>query len=132
MLASTSAAVNFGRIDDDGWVYVNGRLAGESHDWSGHPSFDLRKFLHEGRNTIAVAVHNGEGSGGVNNGVSLEIADQPVAPQWKRSVFNGLAQVIVQAGKEPGTLALTARSDGLEATALNISAGAAVPRPAVP
>ncbi|HUD83812.1 MAG TPA: beta-galactosidase GalA [Candidatus Saccharimonadales bacterium] len=132
MLASPSTAVNFGTIDDDGWVYLNGHLVGESHDWTSHPSFELRKFLHEGKNTIAVAVHNGEGSGGVNKGVSLEIADQPIHPQWKRSVFNGLAQVIVQAGKEPGTLALTARADGLGETPLNISAGAAVPRPAVP
>jgi beta-galactosidase len=132
MLASPSTAVNFGTIDDDGWVYLNGHLVGESHDWTSHPSFELRKFLHEGKNTIAVAVHNGEGSGGVNKGVSLEIADQPIQPQWKRSVFNGLAQVIVQAGKEPGTLALTARADGLGETPLNISAGAAVPRPAVP
>jgi beta-galactosidase len=132
MLASPSTAVNFGTIDDDGWVYLNGHLVGESHDWTSHPSFELRKFLHEGKNTIAVAVHNGEGSGGVNKGVSLEIADQPIQPQWKRSVFNGLAQVIVQAGKEPGTLALTARADGLSETPLNISAGAAVPLPAVP
>jgi beta-galactosidase len=125
-------SVNFGMIDDDGWVYVNGKLAGESHDWAGHPSFDVRKFLHEGRNTIAVTVHNGESSGGVNKGVSLEIADKPVQPQWKRSVFNGLAQIIVQGGKEPGTLVLTARADGLSSTAVNISANAAIPRPAVP
>jgi beta-galactosidase len=132
MQASASAAVSFGKIDDDGWVYVNGHLTGESHDWSGHPSFELGKFLHAGKNTIAVAVHNGEGSGGVNKGVSVVIEDKPIEPQWKRSVFNGLAQVIVQAGKEPGTLALTAHADGLGGTALNITAGAAVPRPAVP
>ena len=132
MLASDSVAAAFGMIDDDGWVYVNGHLAGESHDWSAHPSFEVRKFLHDGRNTIAVVVHNNESSGGVNKGVQLEIADKPVPAQWKRSVFNGLAQVIVQSSKEPGTLALTASGDGLGATVLNIPANAAVPRPAVP
>lgn len=132
MLASDSVAAAFGMIDDDGWVYVNGHLAGESHDWSAHPSFEVRKFLHDGRNTIAVVVHNNESSGGVNKGVQLEIADKPVPAKWKRSVFNGLAQIIVQSSKEPGTLALTASGDGLEATVLNIPANAAVPRPAVP
>jgi hypothetical protein len=47
-------------------------------------------------------------------------------------VFNGLAQVIVQADKQPGTLTLTARAPGLERATVNITAGAAVPRPVVP
>jgi beta-galactosidase len=132
MLASPSANISFGMLDDAGWVSVNGQLAGESHDWAGHPSFTLRKFLREGKNTIAVAVQNVANSGGVNKGVSLEIEGKPVPAQWKRSVFNGLAQIIVQAGKEPGTIALTARADGMASTGLNISASTAVPRPGVP
>jgi len=35
------------------------------------------------------------------------------APQWKRSVFNGLAQVIVQSTSQAGKVHLTAASDGL-------------------
>ncbi len=132
MLASPSVSASFGMIDDDGWVYLNGQFAGESHDWSAHQSFDLRKFLHDGKNTIAVAVHNGANSGGINKGVSLAIAEKPVTPQWKRSVFNGLAELIVQAGKEAGTIALTAHAEGLSAAELNITANAAAPRPAVP
>ncbi|HEX4120998.1 MAG TPA: beta-galactosidase GalA [Verrucomicrobiae bacterium] len=124
---SASVATTFGTIDDDGWVYVNGHMVGESHDWTAHPSFEVRKFLHEGANSIAVVVHNNEGPGGVNLGVTLEIAQTPVQPQWKRSAFNGLAEVIVQSEKEPGTLALTARGDGLTETTLNITANTAVP-----
>jgi beta-galactosidase len=59
------------------------------------------------------------------------ILQEPVPPAWQRSVFNGLAQVIVQADQQPGTLTLTARSPGLEPATLNITAGAATPRPAV-
>jgi beta-galactosidase len=132
MLAAPSVAINFGMIDDDGWVYVNGQLAGESHDWSTSQSFQLGKFLRPGKNRIAVTVHNRESSGGINKGVGLDISDKPVQSQWKRSVFSGLAQVIVQSGKDAGTLALTARAEGLGATTLNITANAAVPRPAVP
>ena len=35
------------------------------------------------------------------------------APQWKRSVFNGLVQVIVQSTQQAGKIELTATSDGL-------------------
>ncbi|HEX3716885.1 MAG TPA: beta-galactosidase GalA [Verrucomicrobiae bacterium] len=131
MMAAKSVAVSFGMIDDDGWVYVNGHLAGESHDWTAHPSFDLRKFLHEGTNTIAVVVHNNEGQGGLNQGISLEVEEKPIEPHWKRSVFNGLAEVIVQSEQETGTLVLTAHGDGLNGATLNITANAATPRPAV-
>ncbi len=47
--------------------------------------------------------------------------DQPEAAHWKRSAFNGLAQVIVQAGNDAGTLHLTAQADGLAGTSIDIS-----------
>ena len=112
-MAAESVNINFGMIDDDGWVYVNGRLAGESHDWSNPASIEVRKFLREGPNVIAVVVHNREGEGGLNKGVTLEFQEKPEPAHWKRSVFNGLAQIIVQAGSEPGTMHLTAQADGL-------------------
>jgi beta-galactosidase len=34
-------------------------------------------------------------------------------PPWSRSLFNGLAQVIVQSTGEPGEFKLTASADGL-------------------
>ncbi len=132
MLNATGVNLNFGMIDDEGWVYVNGHKVGESHHWEEQPSFAVGKYLHDGVNTIAVSVQNHEGSGGVNKGVSLEILDAPAPTAWKRSVFNGLAQIIVQAGKEPGALALTASSDGLKTATVNITAAAAIPRPFAP
>ncbi|MGA3179589.1 MAG: beta-galactosidase GalA [Verrucomicrobiota bacterium] len=132
MLDSESILLNFGMIDDEGWVYVNGRFVGESHDWAAQPSFEVRKELHAGTNTVVVAVKNNEGSGGVNKGVTLSIADKLPPPQWQRHVFNGLAQVIVQAGTEPGKIQLTARSEGLATALLDIAAQPSPPRPAAP
>ncbi|HEY3862126.1 MAG TPA: beta-galactosidase GalA [Verrucomicrobiae bacterium] len=132
MLAAYSVNIDFGMIDDDGVVYVNGHKAGESHDWNSQPAFAIGQFLHEGVNTIAVSIQNRDGEGGINKGVSLVVLDKPAAPDWQRSVFNGLAQVIVQAGREPGAMSLTARAPGLANATLNITAGAAAPRPSVP
>jgi beta-galactosidase len=42
------------------------------------------------------------------------------APQWKRSVFNGLAQVIVQSTAQAGEIELTAASPGLAPGKVNI------------
>lgn len=49
-----------------------------------------------------------------------------------RRAFNGLALVIVQASREPGTIRLTAESPGLETAAVEITAAAAPIRPRVP
>jgi beta-galactosidase len=120
-MATESIAITIGSMDDEGWVYVNGHLAGESHDYSSQSSFEARKFLHEGENSIAVAIHNWDGPGGLNKGAALELSEKPEAPRWKRSAFNGLAQVIVQAGKDAGTLHLTAQADGLTGASIDIT-----------
>jgi beta-galactosidase len=128
-LTAGSIMLRFGMIDDDGWVYVNGQPVGESHDWRASPTFDVRKFLHAGDNSIAVAVHNGDGPGGINKGVSLILPSKTVAANWKRNVFNGLAQVIVQSGTEPGEIRLTAHADRLAAKTVVIEAKGHSPRP---
>lgn len=126
-MAAKSITINFGRIDDDGWVYVNGHLVGESHDWNAEPFFEVRKFMQQGRNTIAVALRNWEGQGGINKGVALEVQDKPEPVRWQRSAFNGLAQVIVQAGQEQGSLHLTAHAEGLKDGAINITSASDSP-----
>ncbi len=130
--AATTVTLNFGMIDDEGWIYVNGHKVGESHDWSAQPYFVIQKFLRPGANSIAVAVKNNAGDGGLNKGVRLEARGEPVQPHWQRSVFNGLAEVIVQTDKQPGTLTLTADSPGLESVTLDLTAAPAEARPAVP
>jgi beta-galactosidase len=131
-LAAESVELCFGMIDEDGWVYVNGRKVGESHDWQSSPSFDVKRFLHPGENVIAVALANWTGPGGIDKGVTLRLEEKPEMPQWQRSVFNGLAQIIVQSTKAPGEIKLTARSEGLSLVTAVIQARPATPRPAVP
>ncbi|MBW8870197.1 MAG: DUF4982 domain-containing protein, partial [Acidobacteriales bacterium] len=48
-----------------------------------------------------------------------------------RSLFNGLAQIIVQAGKQSGAIVVTAAGDGLVPAKLTVTARAAKLRPAV-
>src|SRR6185295_16712898 len=92
IIAQPVIGLTFGRIDEDGWVYVNGQKVGESHNWQDVPAFDVKSFLHEGKNRIAVVVANRWGRGGINMDVTLHAQDNPSQPQWQRSVFNGLAQ----------------------------------------
>jgi len=131
-LAAPEVRLNFGMIDDDGWIYINGQLAGESHDWQSSPTFEVHKLLHPGENSLAVAIKNNEGSGGLNKGAQLEFRPRLIPADWKRSVFNGLAQILVQSTKEPGEIKLTARADSLEPATLTIETRPCSARPAVP
>jgi hypothetical protein len=70
-------------------------------------------LLHAGENSVAIAVVNSDGSGGLGNNIVLRLLKTVEPPQWQRSVFNGLAQVIVQSDTEPGEIKLTATGDGL-------------------
>ena len=92
-------------------------------------SFDVRSFLHAGENILAVGVSYDGGPGGISRGVRLEYQYPPVLPHWRRSVFNGLAQVIVQSADEAGPLKLTATAEGLAPASLVIQSKASVPGP---
>lgn len=90
-------------------------------------------------NEIAFELAGPGGIIGVGNGdPSSHEADVFVAsdggqpPRWKRSLFNGLAQVIVQSTREPGTLMLTAKAENLRPMSVALEAAAATPRPFVP
>ena len=72
---------------------------------------------------------------GVGNGdPASHEPDQFIAPSstWRRSLFNGLAQVIVQTTGEPGEIKLTAKSDGLTPATATLQSQASTPRPSVP
>ena len=59
---------------------------------------------------------------GISKGANLRFVDRPAPVAWQRSVFNGLAQVIVQSTGQPGAIRLTAKSDGLQPATAAISA----------
>jgi beta-galactosidase len=76
-----------------------------------------------------------KGSGriiGVGNGdPSSHEPDKFLSGGWQRRLFNGKCQVIVQATREPGSLTLTATSDGLKTAAVDVAAKASPLRPRV-
>ncbi|RYY22704.1 MAG: DUF4982 domain-containing protein [Sphingobacteriaceae bacterium] len=99
-------------------IYINGNLIAANLDE--HAKGDIvtidQKYLHSGQNTIAIVtiptrkVHDWD----VLNTDPGLVQYQIPASTWKRKLFNGLAQVIVQAeGKTAGDIILTAQANGL-------------------
>jgi beta-galactosidase len=131
-LDSPVVQLHFPRIDDNGWVFVNGQAVGESHDWKSQPMFSAKQALHEGDNVVAVRVKNDEGQGGLNPGVNVEIALNKIALPWSRHLFNGLAEVIVQSTREAGEIKLTATSPDLQSATMTVETTPAAPRPEQP
>jgi beta-galactosidase len=131
-LNNPGVQIRFSTIDDQGWVFVNNKRVGESHDWSSQPMFDIKKALHAGDNVIAVGVKNDESSGGLNPDVNVEIVGRPTASPWSRSVFNGLAQIMVQSSREAGEIKLTASANGLKSATATVTTHAGAARPSVP
>jgi beta-galactosidase len=131
-LAASSIVLTLGTIDDVGLVFVNGRKIGESKSWSEPFVRDIKSELHEGGNVIAVSVLNKDHDGGLGKGASLQFSGQGRIEGWKRSLFNGLAQVIVQSRRDgSGTFVLHARAEGLRPAEAHIRITAASARPSV-
>lgn len=131
-LRGLGVQIQFAGCDDEGWYFVNGQYVGETHDWDAKPTFDITKFLRPGDNVIAVCCRNGGTQGGLNPNVTVEIIAKPATQPWSRSLFNGLAQVIVQSTRNAGEIKLTATADGLAPAASSVKTQATKPRPFVP
>jgi hypothetical protein len=69
---------------------------------------------------------------GLKPEVNLEIVDQPPRAEWSRSLFNGLAQVIVQSTRDTGEIKLSASADGLAPATTVVQTLPCAPRPSVP
>ena len=111
--------LNFSRIDDKGWIFVNGHRIGETSDWSSSYSFDVSQQLHPGTNVIAVVVENDDGPGGLGmpsidtktkgSQLALEFGDAAgVAGKWWAPRFNDKRWESVSIGGES-----TAQTDAL-------------------
>jgi beta-galactosidase len=107
-------------------IYVNGHLIAKDIDAkSPAPKYTLdHANLLEGKNVIVIVgpplvKRNAWEDLNTNPGL-LQVINP--AGDWKRALFNGLAQVIVKSTKEAGQLILTANGDGLKPAAVSISA----------
>jgi beta-galactosidase len=131
-LASPAVELWFGKIENGIAVFINGAKIGTTGDSRYASIYDVKALLHPGENTIAVTLANYGGVSGVNLGVALRLQEKPSAIAWSRSVFNGLAQIIVKSSKQPGSLKLTASAEGLKAATLSIQAQPVTARPVLP
>ena len=64
--------------------------------------------------------------------VTVKVVGQASAAPWARSLFNGLAQVIVQSTKDAGEIKLTAVADGLAPATSAVQTQPCAPRPSAP
>ena len=135
-LSNYPSQLLFPAIYGESRVFVNGHPVGNASGITPHALFGFKKLLHAGDNVVAVLVgpslHWGY-RGGLNPNVTLKLChDNPEQPAWRRSLFNGLAQIIVQSTKKEGEIALTATADRLTPVTTAIETEPSVPRPAVP
>jgi beta-galactosidase len=105
---ATSAAAFVSHAGKDFQLFINGKRVEDSSYLSGH--------LRAGKNTVAVVAR-------VEKGKNIGLVIRRVTPAlpWQRSLFNGLAQVIVQSDQAPGQIILTASGDGIAKTAITIT-----------
>jgi len=107
-------------------VYINGVLIlKDSKKTDNGLAIKLyKKALQKGKNSIAVVAipfQERKRNGGEMRSASIQILT-PADP-WKRKVFNGLAQVIVQSTGKSGEVILTATSPGLTQSVIKLKFG---------
>lgn len=106
-------------------LYINGKeIARNQRDNETGNGYLLdKKMLQTGKNSIAIVAtpipkqHDWDYVNTDPGVIQLLTAAQP----WKRKLFNGLAQIIVQTTKEAGEITITATSPNLEKTVLRIN-----------
>jgi beta-galactosidase len=126
-------------VGDTQSVYVNGHALAQDlkADPAGYGYALDPSLLRAGRNVVALYVARfSEANKSIQAFRWDEFGPAEVqavlpAPQWKRSVFNGLAQVIVQSQAEAGEIRLTASSPGLSPAVATIVSRPAPPVPMV-
>jgi hypothetical protein len=131
-MGASKILLNLGMVDDRGHLYVNGRKMGEATTWSTPLVVDIKPALREGANLIAVSVFNESHFGGLGKGASLSFTGRKSDVGWKRILFNGLAQVIVQSERGgAGELVFRATAQGLKSAEVRIPVMAAAVPPSV-
>ena len=130
-LAVETVKLSFGMISDEGWVYVNGQMAGESHDWQATPGFDVKHFASR-HNIIRVAVKRFRLRRHKQGRHPAVPGKTRIAGMETQRSSTGWPQLIVQSTGQPGEILLTATSPGLTRKVLAIQAQPAPLRPSVP
>jgi hypothetical protein len=72
-------------VDDEGHFYMNGHLVGQVMKYGVPVRYDVAPYLKQGRNDVAIMIHNNEGAGGLMGDVSIEMPlppSEPVTMDW--------------------------------------------------
>jgi beta-galactosidase len=107
----------------DALVYLNGTPCELTTDHHQECAATLNLVsLREGKNVIAIVAEESSQSGNQFDSDHPAIVKiKTPAPDWRRHLFNGLAQIIVQSTTESGELELVAKAPGLEKAVVTIS-----------
>lgn len=116
-------------------IYINGKEIATNLEQEGRGNeFRLgASQIHFGINSIAIAatpILKKQPWDNINTNPGLFQIIRP-AGQWKRKLFNGLAQVIIQSTGEEGEITLTATCPGIKPHILTIQSAKATMRPTV-
>jgi len=116
-------------LGEQQWIFLNGQPVARNlaRDAAGH-QFDFDStMLRSGKNVIAIiatpmaAARGGRGvQAAPARGSAAVVKVGTLAEGWKRNLFNGLAQVIVQSTGQPGEITLTATSGTLAPAVLKL------------
>ena len=116
----------FNSIGTDQTIYINGKEVGGKLK-EGETAGEIvlgGTLLAAGKNTIDIIAHplTKKNDWDIVNGDPGTIQIYRAADQWKRKLFNGLAQVIIQSTGKPGEITLSATSPGLKSSTLKVKA----------
>ena len=112
-------------------IYLNGALIGTPDDASLRSEFAIdRKLLHPGNNVLTITATPFRKKfmwDELNHDPGTLQVVVPAA-QWKRRLFNGLAQVIIESTGQPGNILLTATSADLEPATVALNHHVSLPK----
>ena len=116
-------------------IFVNGkRITGKIKRDDAVQEYSLTpSILHEGKNILALVgkpLVKRFQYDNLNTDPGIVQTTRP-ADQWRRTVFNGLAQVIVQAVKTSGVIVVQATGEGLKPASVRIQSQQSLVRPSI-
>jgi beta-galactosidase len=133
---STSVSLWPKSLGEEQEIYINGNLVAsriKRDDPVREYALD-RSMIHEGKNIYAVVgkpLVKRFQYDNLNTDPGIVRISEP-AETWKRSIFHGLAQVIVQSSREPGLIILRSVSQDLDSAITQIQSQKSVLRSSVP
>ena len=98
----------FGGVDNDAFVYVNGRLAGQHHSWDLPFILDVSDHVvRDGENVVALFVYDGANMGGVYGLINVHQPTEEVDIGYYAANRGGRMHTVYRRGDRPYFVHLT-------------------------